>query len=128
MLLAINGTLMRGLALNPSLLSVGATFVAEAQTAPAYRLWSIGDAYPGMLRTGRGGAAIWLELWELEAGGLIQILEGEPAGLTLGRVLLADGRSVLGILSEPFAVEAQREITSFGGWRAYLASRAQSSA
>ena len=59
MLLAVNGTLMRELALNPNLLAVGGVFVAEAQTAPAYRLWSVRDAYPGMLRVGQGGGAIW---------------------------------------------------------------------
>jgi hypothetical protein len=36
--LAVNGTLMRGLALNGNLLAVGATFVREAKTKPAYRL------------------------------------------------------------------------------------------
>jgi len=123
--LAVNGTLMRGQELNPRLLAVGATFVAEAQTAPAYRLWSIRDAYPGMLRVRDGGRALWLELWEVDAAGLVQILDGEPPGLTVGRVLLADERSVLGVLAEPFAVEAQPEITAFGGWRAYRASRTQ---
>ena len=79
----------------------------------------------GMLRVREGGRALWLELWELDAAGLVQILDGEPPGLTVGRVLLADERSVLGVLAEPFAVEAQLEITAFGGWRAYRASWAQ---
>ena len=35
-LLAVNGTLMRGLELNPNLLAVGASFVAEASTAPCF--------------------------------------------------------------------------------------------
>jgi hypothetical protein len=118
MLLAVNGTLMRGLALNPNLLAAGAVFVAEAQTAPVYRLWSIQDAYPGMLRVSQGGAAIWLELWEVDAAGLVQILSNEPPGLTLGQIWLADGREVMGVLAESYLVETQREITSFGGWRA----------
>ena len=42
-LLAVNGTLMRGLELNPNLLAVGATFVREDQTDACYRLWSIDD-------------------------------------------------------------------------------------
>ena len=50
-LLAVNGTLMRGLDLNGNLLAVGASFVREARTAPHYRLWSIGDRHPAMLRT-----------------------------------------------------------------------------
>ena len=49
-LLAVNGTLMRGLELNPNLLEVGATFVRETTTEPCYRLWSINDRHPGMVR------------------------------------------------------------------------------
>ncbi len=41
--LAVNGTLMRGLELNKNLLEVGATFIKEATTETAYRLFSIGD-------------------------------------------------------------------------------------
>src|SRR5262249_12820594 len=44
--LAVNGTLMRGLALNDNLLAAGATFVRETTTAPHYRLWSIDDRHP----------------------------------------------------------------------------------
>ena len=47
---AVNGTLMRGLKLNNNLLNVGAVFDRESSTAPCYRLWSIDDQYPGMLR------------------------------------------------------------------------------
>ena len=61
--LAVNGTLMRGFALNRNLLAVGATFVHEAVTAAIYRLWSIDDQYPAMLRVTAGGAAIALEVW-----------------------------------------------------------------
>ena len=61
--LAVNGTLMRGFALNRNLLAVGATFVHEAVTAPIYRLWSIDDQYPAMRRVTAGGAAIALEVW-----------------------------------------------------------------
>ena len=45
-LLFVNGTLMRGLALNRNL--DGADFVEEARTAPVYRIYSIGDVHPGM--------------------------------------------------------------------------------
>ena len=42
-MLAVNGTLMRGLELEPNLLNAGASFVREARTEKAYRLWSIED-------------------------------------------------------------------------------------
>ena len=43
-LLAVNGTLMRGLELNPNLLEVGATFVRETKTESAYRPGSVSIA------------------------------------------------------------------------------------
>jgi gamma-glutamylcyclotransferase (GGCT)/AIG2-like uncharacterized protein YtfP len=123
MLLAVNGTLMRGLPLNPNLVAAGARFVREARTAPAYRLWSIGDRHPAMLRVASGGAAIAVEVWDVPAAGIADILIKEPAGLSIGKVTLEDGSETLGVLGEPILCEGQREITSHGGWRAYMAAR-----
>jgi gamma-glutamylcyclotransferase (GGCT)/AIG2-like uncharacterized protein YtfP len=119
-LLAVNGTLMSGLALNQNLLDVGATFVREDRTAPIYRLWSIGDGYPAMLRVATGGEEIALEVWEVPDAGVIAILEREPPGLTIGQVMLANGTAVFGVLGEAYLVEGEREITEYGGWRAYM--------
>ena len=121
--LAVNGTLMRGLELNPNLLAAGARFVREALTAPAYRLWSIGDRHPAMLRVSTGGAAIAVEVWSVPADGVAGILLQEPPGLCIGKVRLADGEETLGVLGEPALCEGQREITQYGGWRAYVATR-----
>ncbi len=122
-LVAVNGTLMRGLALNPNMLEAGATFVREAMTAPEYRLWSIHDDYPAMVRVGDGtGARVALEVWSVPRGGLGKLFMAEPAGLTLGKVRLDDGSTVVGLLGEPAVAMGQREITSYGGWRAYLAA------
>ena len=121
-LLAVNGTLMRGLALNPNLVAAGATFVREAATAAAYRLWSIGDRHPAMIRVVHGGAAIAVEIWSVPAEGLAAILVNEPAGLCIGKVMLADGSEVLGVLGEPAICEGQKDITATGGWRSYIAT------
>lgn len=121
-LLAVNGTLMRGLELNPNLVKAGATFAREAHTAACYRLWSIGDRHPAMIRTRGPGHRIALELWDIPIAGLALVLLAEPAGLAIGKVLLDDGTVVLGVLGEPFLCEGQREITEFGGWRAYIAA------
>jgi hypothetical protein len=123
--LAVNGTLMRGLELNENLLAVGARFDREATTAPSYRLWSIEDRHPAMVRVSRGGAAVAVEVWRVPAAGLATILMGEPPGLCVGKVRLADGHEVLGVLGEPALCEGRREITGYGGWRAYLAARAR---
>ena len=121
-LLAVNGTLMRGLELNGNLLRAGARFLREAKTAPNYRLYSIGDRHPAMLRVKSGGAAISLELWEVPGAGLAAILQAEPAGLCIGKLSLADGSEVLGVLGEPWLCEGAPEITAHGGWREYLAA------
>ncbi len=123
-LLAVNGTLMRGLELNPNMLAVGATFVREDQTDACYRIWSINDRHPAMLRTPGAGTNVALEIWNVPLAGLAAILQNEPPGLAIGKVVLKDGTIVLGVLGEPFLCEGKREITAFGGWRAYTASQA----
>jgi hypothetical protein len=123
-LLAVNGTLMRGLDLNPNLVGAGATFVREARTAPVYRLWSIDDRHPAMVRVHEGGVAVAVEVWSVPDAGLARILLGEPPGLAIGKVRLEDGTETLGVLGEPELCRGMREITAHGGWRAYLAALA----
>jgi allophanate hydrolase len=67
------------------------------------------------------GAPIALELWSVPTAGLGQLLGQIPAPLGLGRVRLAGGREVTGFLVEAAGLDGAREITDFGGWRAYLA-------
>jgi len=122
-LLAVNGTLMRGLELNPNMLEVGATFVREDATDKCYRIWSIDDRHPAMIRTPGQGTRVALELWDVPVEGLARILQNEPPGLAIGKVVLQDGSVVLGVLGEPFLCEGKREITEFGGWRAYVAAK-----
>jgi gamma-glutamylcyclotransferase (GGCT)/AIG2-like uncharacterized protein YtfP len=118
-LLAVNGTLMRGLELNPNLISAGASFVREDWTVPDYRIFSINDRHPGMYRVASGGTAVAVELWNVPPEGLAEILLKEPPGLCIGKVKLASGEEVLGVVAEAILCQGQREITEFGGWRAY---------
>lgn len=122
-LLAVNGTLMRGLELNPNLIEVGAIFVRETATEPCYRIWSIIDRHPGMVRVREGGVAVAVEVWAVPPAGLAEVLLREPPGLSIGKVKLSDGEVVLGVLAEPILCEGQREITQHGGWRAYMAAQ-----
>ena len=122
-LLAVNGTLMRGLELNPNLLAVSAIFIRETTTEPTYRLWSINDRHPAMIRVKDGGVSVAVEVWAVPPAGLASILLKEPSGLSIGKVKLADGSEVLGVLGEPALCEGQKEITSFRGWRAYTAGQ-----
>jgi hypothetical protein len=118
--LAVNGTLMRGLALNANLQAVGATFIRQTTTAPVYRLWSIDDQYPAMMRVTAGGAAIAVEVWALPVTHVGTILLQEPPGLCIGKVQLADGADTLGVLGAMLLCESGRDITAWGGWRAYM--------
>ena len=114
--LAVNGTLMRGLTLNGNLLAAGAMFVRETTTAASYRLWSIDDRHPAMLRVATGGAAVAVEVWEVPAAGLASILLGEPAGLSVGKVSLADGEETLGVLAERLASLDRKVLELTGHW------------
>jgi len=57
----------------------------------------------------------------VEAGRVLPVGE-VPAPLAIGTVMLADGGEVKGFVAEPRAASGAKEVTSFGGWRAYIAS------
>jgi len=118
-LLAVNGTLMRGLELNPNMTKVGGVFVRKDSTDAHYRVWTINDRHPGMIRVSQGGNTVSLEIWSLPPASFAALLSSEPAGLCIGKVKLQDGSEVLGVLAEPWLVEGQTEITETGGWRQY---------
>jgi len=118
--LAVNGSLMRGLALNHNLVDARAQFVRETKTCSNYRLWSINDSYPAMLRDDVEGTKIDLEIWEIPLEGLLDVLKREPSGLCMGKIELQGGEWIFGILGEPYLCEGKKEITTWGGWRKYL--------
>lgn len=123
--LAVNGTLMRGLPLEKNLLDAGAVFLREAATAPCYRLWSIDDNNPAMLRVSPNdprAVSVAVEVWQVPAAGLASVLMKEPGGLSVGKVTLSDGEVVLGVIGEAELVRGRKEISSYGGWRRYIAS------
>ena len=126
--LAVNGTLMRGLPLEKNLLDAGAFFLREAATAPCYRLWSINDNNPAMLRVDPAdpqAVSVAVEVWQVPAAGLAfaPVLMKEPRGPLgrQGRPLRWRGRSRrhrrAGTRPRP-----KGKISSYGGWRSYIAS------
>ena len=123
-LLAVNGTLMRGLELCKNMEDAGAKFVKEDSTAPCYRLWSVNDNNPAMLKVKEGGISVLLEVWSVPKAGLADILQKEPPGLCIGKVQLNDGSYVLGVIAEPWVVEGMKDISQDRGWRNYIASNA----
>jgi allophanate hydrolase len=124
--LAVVGAHMSGLPLNAQLTEHGARMLGASRSAPAYRLYALpGDGpvpRPGLIRTPNGGAAIDLEVWELSPAALGELLGLIPAPLALGRVELEDHSSITGFVCEGFAADGARDVTAYGGWRAYLAA------
>ncbi|MEU9360296.1 allophanate hydrolase [Streptomyces sp. NPDC048301] len=123
--LAVVGAHLTGQPLNPQLLALGARQLATTTTAPSYRLHALSTdpPKPGLVRVTDGsGARIEAEVWELPAAGLGALVASLPRPMAIGRVALADGTSAPGFLCEPEAVGDARDITGYGGWRAYRAS------
>ncbi|WP_020128340.1 allophanate hydrolase [Streptomyces sp. 303MFCol5.2] len=125
--LAVAGAHLTGQPLNPQLLSLGAVLDRTTTTSAVYRLHALRTTppKPGLVHGGEseGGAAIEVEIWRLPAEGLGTLLAALPRPMTLGSVELADGTRVPGFLCEPGALGDAADITTYGGWRAYLDQR-----
>ncbi|SRR5713226_4074439 len=102
----------------------GAEFIEEVRTAPRYRLYSIGDRYPAMIRDDANGISVAAELYRVPDDAWPGIRDAEPPGLYRGPVELEDGRMVEGMLGgEKFVARNGTDISGHGGWSAYLARR-----
>jgi allophanate hydrolase len=123
---AVVGAHMAGLPLNGELRALGARLLERTATAADYRLYALAGtapSKPGLLRVADGqGAAVEVEIWALPAENFGRFVDAVPAPLSIGNVRLGDGRSVKGFLVEAAAVGGARDISQFGGWRAYLAA------
>jgi allophanate hydrolase len=122
--IAVVGAHLSGLPLNGQLTSRGARLLAKTRTAPCYRLYALPGgppARPGMVRDD-GGASLEIEIWGLPRAGWASFMEGVPPPLAIGTIETVDGRWVKGFVCEPRAIVGATEVTSFGGWRAWLAS------
>ena len=124
---AVVGAHLSGMALNGELRALGGRLLEEATTAPDYLLYALDTMppKPGMLRVEPGaGSPIKLELWALSAAAFGKFVAAIPPPLSIGTIRLADGRGVKGFLVEPAAVNGARDISAFGGWRAFVAEKA----
>ena len=125
--IAVVGAHMSGLPLNGQLTELGGRLERAGKTAPVYRLYALPGGppqRPGLVRVADNGGAIELEVWSLPSDRVGAFATKIPAPLGLGTVALADGSGVLGFLCESYAVSSARDITSLGGWRAYMKSLA----
>ncbi len=126
--IAVVGAHLSGMPLNPELRALGARFIETTRTARDYHLYALAGTQPpkpGMLRVAKGtGAAIELEIWALSAEAFGRFVAAIPSPLSIGTVALADGRNMQGFLVEAEAVNGARDISDFGGWRAFMAHAA----
>ena len=120
----LNGTAMSGGADHH--LVGSAPLVAATTTAPKYRFHSVDDSYPALEYVGEGGAAVHGEVYDMSYEQLRDVLlPGEPAGLELGVVELADGSGSLAmVLRREYAEHPELvDISESGSWRAYRETR-----
>ncbi len=116
----LNGTAMGGGADHH--LVGGAPLVARTTTAPRYRFHAVGGRYPALEDVGAGGAAVQGEVYDLSYDQLREVLlPGEPDGLELGVIELADGGGSLAMIlrREYPALPPLTDISASGNWRAY---------
>ena len=119
----LNGTAMAGGADHH--LVGGAPLVEATTTAPRYRFHAVGGRYPALEDVGEGGAAVAGEVYDLSYEQLREVLlPGEPDGLELGVVELADGSGSLAMVlrREYPALPELTDISELGSWRAYRES------
>ena len=120
--LAVVGAHLGGMPLHWQLASRDARSLGATTTAPTYRLYAIANSVPPKpaLVHSEDGAAIAVEVYELDVGAFGSFVAEVPPPLAIGTVTLADGAMVKGFVAEPRAVEGARDITEFGGWRAFI--------
>ena len=121
---AVVGAHLSGLPLNGELRALGGRLMETARTAAHYRLYALSGGTvekPGLLRVADGdGASIEVEVWALPAAAFGGFVDAVPPPLSIGTISLSDGRGVKGFLVEAAATVGARDISEFGGWRAFL--------
>lgn len=128
--LVVAGAHLSGMVLNHELTALGGHLCQVTETAREYRLYALGTTprKPGLVRVPENGAKIAVELWELSAENFGRFVATLPAPMGIGKVTLADGTTHPGFFCEAHILQGALDITEFGGWRAYQASLARSSA
>jgi allophanate hydrolase len=118
--LAVVGAHLSGQPLNGELSALGARLRRTTYTEADYRLYALPDGKrPGLLRCPGDGAASEVEIWDVPSAKIGAFLAGIAPPLGLGTLTLADGSTVTGFLCEAHAMADARDITEYGGWRAF---------
>jgi allophanate hydrolase len=123
---AVVGAHLSGELLNSQLTERGARLQKTCRTATDYRLYALAGSVPpkpGLIRDRNfRGPGIEVEVWAMPEGRFGGFVAAIPPPLRIGTVTLDNGAAVECFLCEPDALSGAKEITHFGGWRAYQAS------
>jgi allophanate hydrolase len=123
--LVVVGAHMSHMALNHELTTLDAHLDRVTTTAPDYRLFALPNtvpAKPGLLNVGPGrGHRIEVEVWRMAPAAFGWFVANIPAPLGIGSITLGDGAISKGFLVEEIATRGARDVSAFGGWRAYIA-------
>ena len=124
---AVVGAHLSGQPLNHQLVDRNARLVRSCRTSGRYRLFALPETSPpkpGLLRVdAEAGPGIEIEVWAMPEDHFGSFVAAIPSPLAMGRIELDTGDWVSGFVCEPLALSRADDITSFGGWRAYLAAR-----
>ena len=118
------GAHLAGFPLNWQLTERGATLVEKTQSSANYQLYALPDGKrPAMIRDDANGHAIAVEVWSMPMEYFGSFVAGIPAPLGIGKVELADGSWQCGFMSEGNVIHDAVNISAYGGWAAYMASK-----
>ena len=128
LLLSVVGAHLSGMPLHWQLTERGARLVASTRTSPRYQLFALPGTVPpkpGLVRLASDadpaeGHAIAVEVYALPQASIGSFLAMIPPPLGLGSVELENGTWVKGFICEPCGLQGADNISSHGGWRAYM--------
>ena len=121
MTIAVCGLHMKGLMLNHQMTDLGAVYKETCSTSPEYSLKLLrGEPDKPFLSSGSAGNAIEVELWDMTTTAVGRFLDQIPSPLALGRIMLSDGREVVGFIGQAGYEQRLEDISVYGGWRTYM--------
>jgi gamma-glutamylcyclotransferase (GGCT)/AIG2-like uncharacterized protein YtfP len=121
-LMFLNGDGMRGGRAHYTI--EGVPLLGERRTAALYRFYSVRDEFPALYPVPEGGGQVEGELYDVPMGPLSALLATEPEELELSIIELEDGELSFAMVMRDaeHARGLHKDITSYGGWRAYRAA------
>lgn len=120
---AVCGAHLQGQPLNWQLTERGGELIEKTLSSDNYLLYALPDGKrPAMVRDEQQGVALEVEVWSVPSASFGSFVAGIPAPLGIGKVELASGLWVSGFICDHYGLEGADNISSFGGWRAWLAN------